>query len=125
MQRIAAAAMLAVVCSALNAAEVKGLSTIALQSVLEELVPAFEKANGHKVSVTFGLGMALVKRVQEGESADFVLAPRGGIDGLLKSGKIAAASDATLARSSVGVAVRKGAPKPDISTADALRRALM
>jgi molybdate transport system substrate-binding protein len=125
MQRIAAAVALAVVCSALNAAEVKGLSTIALQSVLEELVPAFEKANGHKVSVTFGLGMALVKRVQEGESADFVLAPRGGIDGLLKSGKIAAASDATLARSSVGVAVRKGAPKPDISTANALKKALM
>ena len=59
-----------------SAAEIKGLATIALQSVMEDLAPRFEKASGHKVSITFGLGVAMVKRVQEGEAADLLLAPR-------------------------------------------------
>src|SRR5438128_3625724 len=108
-----------------GAAEIKGLSTIALQSVAEELLPQFEKASGHKVSIAFGLGVAMVKRIQEGEAADFLLAPRSAIDGLLKGGKLASGCDVTLVRSSVGVAVRKGAPKPDISTPDALKRTLL
>src|SRR5207253_10791948 len=80
-----------------SAAELHGLSTIAVQSAMEELIPHFEKASGHKVHVAFGLGVAMAKRVQDGESADFVVGP---------------GSEATLARSSVGVAVRKGAPTP-------------
>jgi len=121
-----ALAIIALVISAYaSAAEIKGLSTIALQSVVEELVPQFEMASGHKVSIAFGLGVAMVKRIQDGEAADFVLAPRSAIDGLLKAGKLARGSDATLARSSVGVAVRKGAPRPDISTPEALKRTLL
>lgn len=108
-----------------SAAEIKGLSTIAVQSVVEELLPQFEKASGQKVSIAFGLGVAMVKRVQDGEAADFVIAPRSAIDGLIKAGKIAPGSDVSLARSSVGVAVRKAAPRPDISTPDALKRALL
>ncbi len=90
-----------------GAAEINGLSTIAVQSAMEELIPHFEKASGHKVHVAFGLGVAMAKRVQDGEAADFVLGPRSAIDGLAKA------------------AVRKGAPKPDISTPDALKRALL
>src|SRR5258706_1901760 len=108
-----------------GAAEIHGLSTIAVQSAMEELVPHFEKASGHKVHVVFGLGVAMAKRVQDGESADFVLGPRSAIDGLAKAGKLAPGTDTTLARSSVAVAVRKGAPKPDISTPDALKRTLL
>ena len=108
-----------------SAAEIKALATIALQSVVEDLAPRFEKASGHKVSVAFGLGVALVKRVQDGETADFLLAPRSGIDNLIKAGKVAPGSDASLARSSVGVAVRMGAPRPDISTPETLKRALI
>src|SRR2546425_3510766 len=107
------------------AADVKGLSTIALQSVAEELLPQFEKASGHKVSIAFGLGVAMVKRIQDGEAADFLLAPRSAIDGLLKAGKLAPGSDVSLARSSVGIAVRKGAARPDISTPEALKRTLL
>jgi len=107
------------------AADVKGLSTIALQSVAEELLPQFEKASGHKVSIAFGLGVAMVKRIQDGEAADFLLAPRSAVDGLLKAGKLAPGSDVSLARSSVGIAVRKGAAKPDISTPEALKRTLL
>ena len=108
-----------------SAAEIKALATIALQSAMEDLAPRFEKASGHKVTITFGLGVAMVKRVQDGEAADLLLTPRSGIDGLIKAGKVEPGSDISLARSSVGVAVRKGAPKPDISTPEALRRALI
>ena len=107
------------------AADVRGLSTIALQSVAEELLPQFEKASGHKVSIAFGLGVAMVKRIQDGEAADFLLAPRSAVDGLLKAGKLAPGSDVSLARSSVGIAVRKGAARPDISTPEALKRTLL
>jgi molybdate transport system substrate-binding protein len=108
-----------------SAAEIKVLATIAVQSVLEDLAPKFEKASGHKLSMTFGLGVPLAKRVQDGEAADLLVGPRGSIDGLIKAGRLEPGSDTTLARSSVGVAVRKGAPKPDISTPEALKRTLL
>lgn len=108
-----------------SAEEIKVLATIALQSALEDLTPRFEKASGHKVSITFGAGVALAKRVLEGEAADLLVGPRGSIDGLIKAGRLQPGSDTTLARSSIGVAVRKGAPKPDISTPEALKRALI
>jgi molybdate transport system substrate-binding protein len=108
-----------------DAAEIKVLATIALQSVMEDVTPRFEKTTGHKVTSTFGLGVVMVQRVREGEVADLVLAPRSAIDGLIKAAKLEPGSDVSLARSSIGVAVRKGAPKPDISTPEALRRALI
>jgi molybdate transport system substrate-binding protein len=108
-----------------SAAEIKVLSTIALQSVMEDLAPQFERAAGDKVTITFGLSGAIVKRVQEGETADLLLVPQSAVDGLLKAGKVQPGSDFSLARSSVGVAVRKGAPKPDISTPEALKRTLV
>src|SRR5262245_50437800 len=108
-----------------KAAEIKVLATIALQSVAEELVPAFEKATGHKVNITFGLGVALAKRVQEGEAVDLLIGPKGPMDALAKAGRLRTDSETALAHSNVGVAVRKGAPKPDISTPEALRRALL
>jgi len=131
MKNATAAAVFAVIVLALggmpgaSAAEIKALATIALQSVMEDLAPRFEKASGHKVSIAFGLGVPLAKRVQEGEAADLLLGPRGSIDGLIKAGRLEPGSDINLARSSVGVAVRKGAPKSDISTPEALKRALI
>ena len=106
-----------------RAAEIKLLSTIAMQSAIKELAPKFEKQSGHKLAPTFGLGVAMAKRVADGEAADVVIALRGGVDGLVKDGKVG--SDVTLARSGIGVAVRKGSPKPDISTAEALKRTLL
>ena len=108
-----------------SAAEIKILAPIPLQGVLEDLAPRFEKASGHKVSITFGLGVKLTKRMEDGEAADLFLGTRGNINGLIKAGRLVAGSDVTLARSSVGIAVRKGAPKPDISTPGALKRALI
>lgn len=108
-----------------SAAEIKVLATIAAQSVLEDLAPKFTKESGHSVSMTFGLGGALAKRIQEGEVADVFIGPRGPLDGLIKTGKLQAGSDLTIAHSRVCVAVRQGAPKPDISSPEALKRTLI
>jgi molybdate transport system substrate-binding protein len=116
---------LALVGTPASAAEIKMLATIAVQGVMEDLAPRFEKASGHKVSITFGLGAPLAKRVESGEAVDLFLGARGSINGLIKAGRLVPGSDVTLARSSVGIAVRKGAPKPDISTPEALKRALI
>ncbi len=107
------------------AAEVKVLSTIAFQSVFDTEIPAFNKSSGHKASVEFGGGSAMAARVQNNEVVDVYFGARQNIDALIAAGKVRADSVVDLARSPVGFAVKKGAPKPDISTADALKRTLL
>lgn len=108
-----------------QAAEMKVLSAIAMQAVMEDLGPKFERATSHKLAITFDSVGGVVKRVQGGEPADVVVIARQGIDGLVKDGKAAADSVTVVARSVLGVAVRKGAPQPDISSPDALKRTLL
>ena len=108
-----------------QAAEIKVLSSNGVHSVMVELVPAFERATGHKVSIDYYTANQVVDRVKSGEAADLVIITRPTIDGLIKQGKIVAGSDRNLGRSGVGVAIRAGLPKPDISTPDALKRALL
>ncbi len=89
------------------------------------LVPEFEKATGHKVVVDNGTVGQLQKRVDDGEAFDvLVLSPKG-IEDYIKSGKIVAGSNANLAKVGVGVMVKEGAPKPDISTVEAFKQALL
>lgn len=110
---------------AAQAAEIRVLGAIGIQAVMEDLRPKFERSTGHKLAVTLGnLGTA-VKRVQGGEMFDVVILPRPGIDGFVKDGKADAASVSIVARAGIGVAIRKGAPKPDISSPEALRRTLI
>jgi molybdate transport system substrate-binding protein len=108
-----------------EAAELKVLSAFGMQSVLEDLGPKFERATGHKLTLAFATGGATVKRVQDGEAADVVITVRPGIDSLVKDGKAPAGSMTVLAHSGIVVIVRKGAPKPDVSSPDALKRALL
>jgi len=108
-----------------QAAEMKVLSAIGMQPVMEDLGPKFERATSHKLAITFDSAGGVVKRVQGGEPADVVVIPRQGIDGLVKDGKAAADSVTVVARAVLGVAVRTGAPKPDISSPDALKRTLL
>ncbi len=108
-----------------EAAELKVLSAIGMQSVLEDLGPKFERATGHKLSFSFATAGAAVKRAQGGEAADVVIATRQGIDGLMKNGKAAADNVTALARAGISVAIRKGASKPDIASPDALKRTLL
>src|SRR5262247_3800923 len=108
-----------------ESAELKVLSAFGMQSVLEDLGPKFEHAIGYKLAISFATGGAIVKRVQGGDAADVVITLQQGIDTLVKDDKAAAGSVTPLARAGIFVAVRKGAPKPDISSPDALKRTLL
>ncbi len=124
--RMAAAAvgLLAQVATA-SAAEIKLYSTVAFNSVVDELAPQFQKATQNKLAITYGLAAQLAQRIASGEAADVAILTRGGIDALLKAGKITPKSDATLASANMALAVRTGAPKPDISTPEAFKRTLL
>ncbi len=100
-------------------------STIGVRSAAEQLFAQFDKDSGHKLAVTWGTAPMLVKRIEGGDTADVVVLSRAGIDALQKQGKIAPGTDTTLASSGVGIAVKAGAPKPDISTPEALKRTLL
>ena len=100
-------------------------STIGVRSAAEQLFAQFDRTSGHKLAVTWGTAPMLVKRIEGGDTADIVVLSRAGIDALNKLGKIAPGTDTTLASSGVGIAVKAGAPKPDISTPEALKRALL
>ena len=108
-----------------EAAEIKVLSANGMREVMEDLGPKFERTTGHRLAITFATLGVIVKRVQDGETADVVAIPRQGIDRLVKEGKADASTVAVLARAGIGVIVRKGAPTPDISTPEALKRALL
>ena len=85
----------------------------------------FERASGHKVAVTFQSGAVLPVKIKEGAQADLVVATPQVIDDLVTAGKVVAGTRADFVRSGAGVAVRAGAPKPDISTPEALKNALL
>jgi molybdate transport system substrate-binding protein len=116
---------LAILPTSAIAAEIKALVTIGVQSAIEELAPQFEKVTGHKISATFGLSTALSRRIQDDETADLFIGTREEVNGLMRDGKIASGSDVTLASSGIGIAVRKGTQRPDISTPEALKRTLL
>jgi molybdate transport system substrate-binding protein len=111
--------------TAAEAAELKVMSALGTMAVMEDLGPKFETASGHKLVFIFDGFTAIVKRVQAGETADVVIIPRQGIDGFVTEGKAAASSVTVIARSGISLAVRKGAPRPDISSPEALKRALL
>jgi molybdate transport system substrate-binding protein len=106
-------------------AELTVYSTIGVRSAAEDLFSQFQAASGHKLTVTWGTAPMLVKRIEGGETADVVILSRAGIDALSKQGKVAPRSDVPLASSGVGIAVRAGAPRPDISTPEALKQTLL
>lgn len=108
-----------------QAAEVKVLSAVGMRQVMLDLGPKFERATGHTLAITFDSSGVIVPRIEAGEAADVLMIPRSGIARLAKTGKVVVGSATDLASAIVGVAVRKGAPKPDISTPDAFKRTLL
>jgi|SRR5436190_8123779 len=108
-----------------EAVEIKVLSAFGMMAVFDDLTPKFEHASGHKLVITFDTFTRIVQRVQNGETADVIVIPRQGIDGCAKSGKAAVGDVTVIARSGIGLVVRKGAPKPDISSSEALKHALL
>jgi molybdate transport system substrate-binding protein len=122
---VTATALLLAQSSFAAAAEIKVFSTIGVQPALEELAPQFEKATGHKLNITWATAAILVKRVQAGETADLMVLTKQSLDALIKDGSATAGSDATFASSGMAVVVKKGSPKPDISTPDAYKKTLL
>jgi molybdate transport system substrate-binding protein len=111
--------------ASIRAAEIKVLASNGVRGALEELAPAFERETGHKLVISFGLAVALKRQIEGGEAFDLAILPVAGIDDLAKQGKVDAASRAPIARSGVGIGIRKGGPRPDIGTAEALKRTLL
>jgi molybdate transport system substrate-binding protein len=106
-------------------AELTVYSSIGVRGAAEQLFRIFEKENSCPLAITWGTAPMLVARVEAGETADVLILSRAGIDALRKKGKVAAGSDVTLAGSGVAIAVKAGASKPDISTPEAFKQALL
>ena len=96
-----------------------------MRSLMVDLVPLFERASGEKVEIEFRLTSVLQKEIEEGAVFDIALMPRPEVDALVLAGRIAADATANITHSSVGLAVRTGAPKPDIATVEALKQTLL
>src|SRR3954449_8096432 len=108
-----------------RAAEIRFLSASALHPAIDALIPDFEKSSGHKVTVAYGTAGAFADRVQKGEAADIVISSVPMIDRLQAQGKVVAGDRVIIAKVGVGAFVRKGAAKPDISSADAFKRSML
>jgi molybdate transport system substrate-binding protein len=106
-------------------AEIKVLTAGAFKQVLLALLPAFEQQTGHKVSVDNDTVGALAKRIEGGETFDLAVLTPAAVDDLARKGKFVAGSRKNLARVGVGVVVKEGAPKPDIGSVDAFKKALL
>ncbi len=102
-------------------AEITLIAPGGIRAAFEELLPAFERATGHKVKATFGSGGGTKERIVKGEPFDVPVA-QPPLDPVIASGHVVPASETPLASVAIGLAVRAGAPKPDISTADAVKR---
>lgn len=111
-------------CDAVRAAEVTLIAPGGIRAAVQQMIPNFERATGHKVKATFGSGGGTKQRVIQGEPFDVPIVQLP-LEPVIASGHVLAASETPLATVAVGVAVRTGAPKPDISTADAVKRLLL
>lgn len=109
-----------------NAADVRVLSSNAMREAVVDAAPIFEKASGNKVSMEFVGSVDILKRLRAGDkTADIVMLQDSSIDDLMNEGLVVRGSRVDIARSLVGVGVRAGAPHPDISSGEALKRTLM
>jgi molybdate transport system substrate-binding protein len=107
------------------AIDIKILSTTAMKTVFDALSPGFERATGNRLNVVLGPSLRLEKQLGDGEPADVAIVSENGARDLVGQGRLVAGSTIVIANSSIGIAVQKGAPKPDISTVDGFKRAML
>ena len=119
----AIAALLAATAPA-RAADIDAMVTTAMKAAIDELAPPFERASGHALRIVYGPSGGLARRLDGGEPADLIIVESKVLDELIRQGKVAPGRT-DLARTAIGIAVRKGAPRPDVSSAEALRHALL
>ena len=110
---------------AADAAEVKVIAGVAMRAMMGELGPQFERATGHTLVIWYGNAGTIRRRFEAGEAFDLAVFGKTLLDEYTKQGKIAADTRTAIARVGMGMGVRAGAPKPDISSADAFKRALL
>jgi len=108
-----------------QAADIKVLASNSVRTMLEDVAPRFARASGHTITLAFATSAQVARRVQAGETADVVLITPEEIDTLIGRRLVASGSRVDVARSLMGLAVRAGAPHPDIGTAEALKRVLI
>jgi molybdate transport system substrate-binding protein len=107
------------------AAELKVMTSVALTSALNELAPKYEKASGNKLTIVYGLSADMKKRILENETADVIILTPTMMNDLQKQNKIGSNGASDITSTPVAVAARTGAPKPDISSVDAFKQALL
>ncbi|MBQ0943014.1 substrate-binding domain-containing protein [Ideonella sp. 4Y16] len=112
------------------AAEIRVVTSGAFTEAYKQLIPIYEQATGHTVISSFGASIgnapdSIPSRFARGEVFDLVILSEGGLEALVKAGQVQPGSRIDLARSKIGAAVRKGTPKPDISTVEALKKTLL
>jgi molybdate transport system substrate-binding protein len=128
-QALLFAAGLLFIIAAADAAEIKVMSSAGFKAAYLELAAEFERATGHKIVNAWGPSMgntpqAVPNRIARGEPVDVVIMVGDALEQLIKDGKVVASSRTDLARAVIAAAVRAGAPKPDVSSVEAFKRAL-
>jgi molybdate transport system substrate-binding protein len=108
-----------------RAADITVLGTPGVREFYAELVAQFEKETGHKVATTWAGTVDVTKRISGGETVDLVIMAGNSLEELIRLGKIVPGSRVDVARSGIGLAVRAGAPRPDISSGDAVKQTLL
>jgi molybdate transport system substrate-binding protein len=108
-----------------QSAEIKVFSSAAPRGIFRAFAPDFERTTGHRLVINYEFAADLKRRIEAGDPFDVAVLPPDMADDLVERGKLAAGSRVELGRTGMGVAVRRGAPKPEIGTVDAFRRALL
>jgi molybdate transport system substrate-binding protein len=108
-----------------SAAELKVLSAGAMRAVFQELAPAFEAASGHKLKIEYATAGVIEQKVAADDEIDVAILTKPRLDKLVREAKIVSGTAKTLARAQIGLAVKKGAAKPDISSVEAVKKALL
>jgi len=122
---IAAACAVGILGHSAMASEIKVIASVAFKDAYLAMVPDFEKSTGHKVNTLWLPTVEIMSRLKAGESADLVIMATSGIDELIKLGKIQKDLRQTYVKSGIGIGMQKGSVKPDLSTAEAVKTALL
>ena len=119
------AVVIVLTAASVRAEEIRVLSSVGIKAVVEVLGPQFERTTKHKVTTTFDLAGVLKTKIEGGEAFDVAILTPAMIDDLIAKGKIASATRAEVARTGLGLMIRAGAPKPDVSSSEAFRKTLL
>jgi molybdate transport system substrate-binding protein len=105
--------------------EIRVLSSVGIQAVIDELAPEFERTTGHELTLQFDLASALKTKIDAGETFDVAILTPPLVDDLIAKGTVAADTRAPIARVGLGLMIRAGAPKPNVSSVDAFKQTLL